>query len=106
MDGAAANRAFRVLRAICNFARARYESADGEPLLPANPVERLTQTRAWFKQVRRQTIVKVEQHPAWFAAVAALGGRGDTVPQCATTSSCSSSRACAARRRRGCAGPT
>jgi integrase len=74
---AAANRAFRVLRAICNFARARFEGLDGAPLLPANPVERLTQTRAWFKEVRRQTIVNAEQLPAWFEAVEALGERAD-----------------------------
>jgi len=77
---AAANRAFRVLRAICNFARVRFEGPDGTPLLPSNPVERLTQTRAWFKEVRRQTVVKLEKLPAWFDAVHALGARQDNGP--------------------------
>lgn len=67
-----ANLALRVLRAVLNFARARYEDRNGRPLLLDNPVQRLTQTRAWFRVGRRRTVIKPHQLPAWYRAVAAL----------------------------------
>ena len=68
-----ANQAMRVLRALCNFAIATYENADGSPLLAENPVRRLSQTRAWFRVKRRERLIHDHELPAWFAAVRALG---------------------------------
>lgn len=67
-----ANLAMRFLRSIFNFAIPQYEDGFGKPLLAENPVMRLTQTRAWYRQERRQTVIKVHQLPAWYAAVVAL----------------------------------
>lgn len=61
-----ANNAMRVLRAIYNFASIVYEG------LPPNPVLRLTLTRAWYREQRRQTVIKPHQLPAWYGAVLQL----------------------------------
>lgn len=67
-----ANGTMRMLRSVLNFAEARYEDANGNPLLLVNPVRRLTQTRAWFRVERRRTVIKPHQLPAFFKAVIAL----------------------------------
>lgn len=67
-----ANLSMRVLRAIFNFAQAQYEDSFGKALITENPVARLTQTRAWYRVERRQTIIKISQLPAWLQAVEAL----------------------------------
>ncbi len=67
-----ANGAMRFLRSLFNFAVAQYEDGFGRPLLDDNPVNRLTQTRAWYRSERRQTIIKVHQLPSWYRAVDAL----------------------------------
>lgn len=67
-----ANNAMRMLRALFNFARGQYEDAEGRSLFPENPVNRLTHTRAWYRVERRQTFIKRDDLPAWFAAVQAL----------------------------------
>lgn len=64
-----ANSAMRVLRALLNFAVAQYETADGQPILSHNPVERLTQTRAWYRVERRQTVIRPHQLAPWYQAV-------------------------------------
>ncbi|MCG7935881.1 MAG: integrase family protein [Candidatus Thiodiazotropha taylori] len=64
-----ANLALRVFRTIYNFARTRYEDEVGNSLLPENPVNRLSDTRAWFKQKRRNTVITRAELPAWFRAV-------------------------------------
>ncbi|MES9850921.1 MAG: integrase family protein [Candidatus Thiodiazotropha sp. L084R] len=64
-----ANLAMRVLRTIINFARTRYEDEAGNSILPENPVNRLSDTRAWFKQKRRNTVITRAELPAWFRAV-------------------------------------
>lgn len=66
-----ANLAMRFLRSLFNFAIAQYEGPDGVPLLRDNPVARLTQTRAWYRVERRQTVIKTHQLPAWYQAVEA-----------------------------------
>lgn len=70
--GAYANKALRVLRAIFNFAIYKYELPSGERMLPYNPVERLNQTRAWYRVPRRQTLIKPHQLKPWHDAVEAL----------------------------------
>lgn len=64
-----ANLALRVFRTVYNFARSRYEDEAGYSLLPENPVQRLTDTRAWYKQKRRDTVITRTELPAWFRAV-------------------------------------
>ena len=66
---ARANNAMRVLRALFNFAAAQYEAPDGSSLFPENAVSRLTQTRAWYPNRRRQTVIDKSDLPAWFEAV-------------------------------------
>jgi len=67
-----ADGAMRFLRAVINFAQFHYEDADGTPLLPDNPVKRLSQTRAWNRVKRRTTYIKPSQLAPWFAEVLKL----------------------------------
>jgi len=62
----AANTTMRILRAIYNFAD------EPELDLPRNPVMRLTRTRSWYRETRRQTIIPFAQLTDWYAAVMAL----------------------------------
>ena len=64
-----ANLVMRYLRAIYNFAACQYENSKGEPLIPDNPVKRLSQTRAWYRVERRQTLIKAHDLAAWYTAV-------------------------------------
>jgi integrase len=66
---AQANQHMRFLRSLLNFCAGNYDDADGTPLIKFNPVDRLTQTKAWNKVNRRQTIIKGHEIPAWFEAV-------------------------------------
>ena len=63
VSGYTANNVMRVLRAIINLAVVIHED------LPPNPVLRLTQVRAWYRQTRRTSVVKLHELPAWHAAV-------------------------------------
>jgi integrase len=69
---ARANLAMRYLRAIFNFAIAEYTDAKGKPLLTDNPVKKLSQTRAWYRVDRRQTVIKPHQLGPWMQAVLSL----------------------------------
>lgn len=66
---ARANNAMRVLRALFNYAAAKYEDENGEPLIKDNPVKRISDIRAWHRVRRRQTYIKPHDLPAWFSAV-------------------------------------
>ena len=70
--GAQANLHMRFLRALLNFAAGYYEDASGGPLLKHNPVERISQTRQWYRVPRRQTIIEAHELPKWFKAVSGL----------------------------------
>lgn len=65
---AQANLAMRYLRALFNFAAGQYENRKGEPIIPDNPVIRLSQTRAWYRIERRQTVIKAHALASWHAA--------------------------------------
>jgi len=65
---ARANNALRVLRAIFNHARGKYEDAKGNPIIVINPVDRLSQNRAWYKITPRQTLIKPHQLADWYTA--------------------------------------
>jgi integrase len=69
---ARANLAMRYLRAVFNFAAAEYVDAKGKPLLTDNPVKKLSQTRAWYRVDRRQTVIKPHQLGPWMQAVLRL----------------------------------
>lgn len=73
---AQADHAMRFLRSLLNYARHRYEAADGTPLLADNPVSRLSQTRAWNQPKRRTTSIKAHQLPDWFAGLDILRASG------------------------------
>jgi integrase len=66
---AQANLVMRYLRAIFNFATAKYENSKGQPLFPDNPVKRLSQTRAWYRIERRLTVIKAHDLAPWYSAV-------------------------------------
>jgi len=69
---ARANNSMRVLRAIINHARNKFEDAKGNPIILINPVERLSQNRAWFKIEKRQTLIKAHQLASWYEATQQL----------------------------------
>jgi integrase len=66
---AQANLVMRYLRALFNFAAGQYEDSKGESVIPNNPVKRLSQTRAWYRIERRQTVIKAHALASWYAAV-------------------------------------
>lgn len=66
---AQANQSMRFLRSLFNFALGRYEDSKGNPILPNNPVVRLSQTRAWYRVERRQTVIKAHELEPWLKAV-------------------------------------
>lgn len=72
-----ANNAFRVLRAVFNFAAGQYEDSKGRSLFPDNPVNRISHNRSWFRVERRRTIIKWDKLPAWFDAVQELRAAAD-----------------------------
>lgn len=61
-----ANKTMRVVRALFNYAHAKYENC------PENPVLYLTQVRGWCKEQRRRTYIKPHELKAWWSAVYAL----------------------------------
>lgn len=66
---AQANLTMRFLRALFNFAAWQYEDSKGQTLILENPVKRLSQTRAWYRVERRQTVIKAHELAPWFQAV-------------------------------------
>jgi len=73
MGPAQANQHFRFLRALFNFSIGSYDDPENEgPLLKSNPVDRLSQTKQWFKVDRRRTHIKPKDFPRWFKAVSNL----------------------------------
>jgi integrase len=60
-----ANGVMRHLRSVYNFAAATHDE------FPPNPVQILTQARAWHREQRRQTLVTAQDLPQWWKAVMA-----------------------------------
>jgi len=77
-----ANLSMRFLRALLNFSIAQYEDGKGNAILRENPVVRLTQTRAWYRVERRQTVIKPHQLAPWYQGVMLLKN-DKTFPQSA-----------------------
>tara|TARA_B100000315_G_C14529505_1_gene565455 strand:+ start:226 stop:1404 length:1179 start_codon:yes stop_codon:yes gene_type:complete len=66
---AQANQSFRFLRSLFNFSIGEYDDSEGNPLVKDNPVLKISKTKAWFEDKRRQTIIKEHQLPNWYKAV-------------------------------------
>lgn len=66
---ARSNLGCRYLRAILNFARAKYKDDEGRALVAENPVKALSETRAWYRVDRRSTLIKPHEIKPWFEAV-------------------------------------
>jgi integrase len=69
---ARANLAMRYLRALFNFAIAHYTDKEGQPYITDNPVNRLSQTRSWYRVEQRETVINPHQLKPWFKAVLSL----------------------------------
>jgi len=69
---ARANNAMRLLRALFNHVKGKYEDEKGNPIIPLNPVDRLSQSRAWYRVERRQTVIKAHQLKDWYEATLQL----------------------------------
>jgi integrase len=63
---ARANNTMRLLRALFNHAMVKYEDEHGNPIITINAVSRLSETRAWYKVERRQTLIKAHQLKDWY----------------------------------------
>lgn len=72
---ARSNLGCRYLRAILNFARAKYKDDEGRALVAENPVKALSETRAWYRVDRRSTLIKPHEIKPWFGAVLNLPSR-------------------------------
>lgn len=68
---AEANRSMRYLRALFVFASDDRDS-NGVPVIPDNPVRRLSAKRLWNRIDRRTRYIKLEQLPDWWSAVQSL----------------------------------
>lgn len=73
----AANKTMRLLRALFNYANGAYEDAGGRSLFPDNPVHRLTHTRTWNREVRRERFIKRTELEPWFESVIAVSESDD-----------------------------
>jgi len=61
---AASNNLMRTFRALYNYAHSLSDGA-----IPANPVDRLSQSRQWYKVERRRTFLKPHEMKHWYDAV-------------------------------------
>jgi integrase len=68
---AEANRAMRYLRALFVFA-SDYRDSDGQPVIPDNPVRRLSAKRLWNRIERRTRYLEPDQLAPWWQAVQSL----------------------------------
>ena len=67
-----ANKTMRNFRAVMNYAMVKYEDQNGDSFIRNNPVNRLTQLRAWHRQVRRNTLIKHYDLASWYKGVMSL----------------------------------
>ena len=63
---ARANNSMRVLRAVFNHAKGKYEDENGNPVFTHNPVDRISFNRGWYKIQPRRGYIKPYQIAAWF----------------------------------------
>jgi integrase len=65
---AQANQTMRFLRSLLNYCAGSYEDSEGTPLIKDNPVNKLTQTKQWYRVQRRQTVIKNHELSGWYKA--------------------------------------
>lgn len=71
-QGIYANQVMRVLRSVLNYAKGEYRNKDGESLMFTNPVQRLSDTKTWFREKRRKTAISADLMPEWIRCVEGL----------------------------------
>jgi integrase len=71
-----ANLGMRVLRLLINYASMRFDDGSSKPLIAVNPVKRLGQARLWNDVERRETVLRVEDMPAWHEGLGAISAVG------------------------------
>jgi integrase len=64
-----ANGTMRLLRALFNYADGAYEDSKGESIIIRNPVQRISNNKAWFREKSRDNIIQPNDLKAWFTAV-------------------------------------
>lgn len=69
---AEANLAFRILRAVLNYAIGVYRAPDDQPLLLENPIRVLSRTKSWNKIKPRENYIKPHHLAQWWQAVDSL----------------------------------
>lgn len=79
----AAKDTFKIVRALINYAQAKYVDADGIAIIKHNPVLRLTQLQAWPKTKRRTRLIQPRHMADWFRAVLDL--RDESARDCLIT---------------------
>lgn len=67
-----ANSAFKILRTLFNFAKFKYEREDGRSLVTRNPVDRLSELRAWYKERPRRRFLPLHKLQPWWIAIATM----------------------------------
>jgi integrase len=68
---AQANAAMERLGILINFAKSKYE-VEGQSVIQKNPVNRLSELRAWHHLPRRQNVIPEHKLSAWYQAVKSL----------------------------------
>lgn len=68
---AQANSAMERLGILMNFAMKKYE-IDDQPVIQKNPVDRLSEIRAWHNLPRRQNVIPDHKLPEWYQVVKSL----------------------------------
>lgn len=69
---ARADLAMRVLRAIFNFAKAKYRLSNDTPMILENPVAVLSEVKVWNKVKRRNRMISIQELPIWYESVMSL----------------------------------
>lgn len=68
-SASATTSAFRLLRAIFNYADGNYLDTDGKPILLDNPVKELSRKRLWSKSKARSSRLRRDDFAKWFKAL-------------------------------------
>lgn len=66
---ALANLCMRVLRAVFNFAKAKYRLSNDEPVFIENPVSIISETKSWKKVKRRTRHITEQELSVWYKAL-------------------------------------
>ncbi|MGZ8218519.1 tyrosine-type recombinase/integrase [Methylomagnum sp.] len=69
---ATANMVLRYFGTVWNFTRAYHKGTKGVDIIGECPTVRLSETKAWFREKRRQRAIRPHQFPAWAEAVETL----------------------------------